>query len=355
MNLDRNSSQVRQPGTGKFRAAFTLTELCVIMGVVALLVAILIPMVQPAFEVAYKTRCLNNLSKIVQALHACHDGTTTLPGQSTWVGEARSHGSKEMLRCDKDTTVKPTATAGAFEELYVLQFNLGSATDYNVSYLVDILNPGRPLSDPQIWVWYPAVGKRDAPRGGWPDSYLPNLAANQAFIGIDNDAAIRITFGDVTIFEDWETPSKGASSRHWLMQGKGTPLTPLPANVSPADGDDKELLRLYGFDYRVMDPRSPLKFGSSEVVSYGMNGMLDPTNYGSKQFLVMDANEPVLNVGTANYEDPLLFSAGPQGVIKPRHFGKVNVATCDGAVTSWTLQDIKAQFDQPEHGRWNSH
>jgi type II secretory pathway pseudopilin PulG len=355
MHLGRSRLGPRQPDAGRGKAAFTLTELCVAMAVIALLVAVMVPMVQPAFETAYKTRCLNHLSKIVQALHASHDESTTLPGQSTWVADARSHGSKEMLRCDKDTTLKPSATAGAFAELYILQYNTTSQTSFVVTYLVDILAPGKPLNDPQIWAWYPAIGKRDTPKGeSWPASFLPNLAANQAFIGIDNDSALKITFGAQTTFEVCEPPSRG-HSRHWLIQGKGTPPCPLGDNVVPTDSDDKELLHMWGRDMLRDDPRSPLRFGSTEAVSYGMNGMIDPANYGPKQFLVMDANEPVLQVGTTNYEDAEVFSSGPQGVIKARHFGKVNVATCDGSVTSWTLPELRAQFDQVGNGRWGSH
>lgn len=62
-----------------FRRGFTLVQLLVVIAVIAVLVALLLPMVQAAREAANRLRCGNNLKRPTLAPHNFHDTNRQLP------------------------------------------------------------------------------------------------------------------------------------------------------------------------------------------------------------------------------------------------------------------------------------
>jgi prepilin-type N-terminal cleavage/methylation domain-containing protein len=348
-------TSVRRPRPSK---AFTLVELVVVVSVIAVLVTILVPYFSQVFEITYSTMCQHNLKGLSDILHTSENPDMTVPTPGSWVGTVVGRGGRDLLRCLKGGTateeISHEVGMDALQDVYILQYHTSSQSDWDASFLPSILGAGGPaVDDPQVWAWYPAGGVHDAPKGEeWPAAYLPNFEEmrqkNQAFIGVDNDSGVLITFKRTEIiFECWEPPDKNYS-RHWLMQGAGTPVHPLSDGQSPDDEDDKELLRMWSRDFQKIDARCP--FGFSCIVgdaSYGMNGLIEAANWRPGQLMLMDANETVIDIGTGNFEDIL------EEVVAPRHMGKVNVVTVGGSVTSMTLLELEQEMEEPDN-RWRN-
>ncbi len=81
--MKRSTSRSRQ------RRGFTLLELLVVVGIIAVLLAMLVPAVQKLREVASRTQCVNNLRQIGMAMTNHFGAHQSFPTNGGFGGNGR--------------------------------------------------------------------------------------------------------------------------------------------------------------------------------------------------------------------------------------------------------------------------
>ncbi len=196
---------------GEPRRGFTLIELLVVVGIVAILVALLLPAIQQARESSYRTQCQNQLRQIGIAMQQFLNTYNVFPSNGGWDGNQKIptvSGSTMFTPNTLDFTTNQTYTWGvgspkfspkdqtgswAYSLLpYVDQVIAYEKPDWTVAVPVYIC-PSRRVPRSVPVVANDAYGKYDG--GGWTwgkTDYAANLWA------FDN----RPTCHDQTFFSD---------------------------------------------------------------------------------------------------------------------------------------------------------
>lgn len=95
------SSQAR--AATRLRAGFSLIEVMVVLAILALLLAIITPLVSAARETAMRAKCASNMSQIHRALATPRPGEVSLvPSSRAWNHKAAQMGAGPVLICPKD-------------------------------------------------------------------------------------------------------------------------------------------------------------------------------------------------------------------------------------------------------------
>ncbi|MFT3787293.1 MAG: type II secretion system protein [Tepidisphaeraceae bacterium] len=178
------------------KRAFTLIELLVTIGVIALLIAILVPTLSKARASAQRTTCraqLHDLGKMFQMY--LNDNkqrvmrVNPLPSDPTLLGyDAPSivdvfapyhRGAKNVFRCPSDSLIKASATTRAKGGATYFECE-GTSYEYNAFFNAYAIDPRTGVNE--VWVEALAEAGRRPPLGLKPVE-LPLLVDFEAFHG----------------------------------------------------------------------------------------------------------------------------------------------------------------------------
>jgi prepilin-type N-terminal cleavage/methylation domain-containing protein/prepilin-type processing-associated H-X9-DG protein len=217
----------RHPANG-----FTLVELLVVIGVIAILVAILLPALNRAKEAGTRATCMNNLRQAGMAIVSYvtdNKGRLPVPSKVTagpsdailWqparIADINSQGLGKYLgltpqslgawRCPSDDQAETRRLAGKYPFTYSINDNFAGGGIANVTLLRQVRNPsekvyvleenGPSLDDCSATLWNV--------RGQW---------ATVSMVGLRHDRGRRVTYPDKS------TAAGGITNR----QGKGSVL-----------------------------------------------------------------------------------------------------------------------------------
>jgi prepilin-type N-terminal cleavage/methylation domain-containing protein/prepilin-type processing-associated H-X9-DG protein len=348
------------------RCGLTLSELLVVIAVLAILIGLLLPAVQKVREAAARMQCTSNLKQLGVALHAYHDTVGNLPpGITTWAnGEEAAHTAFTYL-------LPYLEQGNAFRQLNLSKQWYAQPNYAPVAYEIPPLycpsNRTRGTMDltAPIYAWGgalpPTVGSTDyilckgANAAVFQNAFLVPLGARGVFnvyadmtnpnnVNVDHiggPLVVRLTDiidGTSSTFAVGE--GAGNSSRYLLrtMQVSGTTVT--LSNTPAADPYTGRLIRpdqawaaasISGETH----PWYASIFGVTAQYGLGANPFDEPMNNP----LVMPAVSMDLDVGGGYFVGDNSTGTAFLSGFRSNHTGGCNFLYCDGGVR-WVMQSI---------------
>ena len=128
-------SSIRRAAGGTRASGFTLIELAVTIGVLAVLIALLLPAVQRAREAARRLQCKNNLRQLGAGLHLYHDAHRMFPAGSlngwSWIAQMLPEMEQADLQRQLDLRLDPISPGAPVSRTDTLVSFLMCPTDPN--------------------------------------------------------------------------------------------------------------------------------------------------------------------------------------------------------------------------------
>jgi len=333
------SNGVRRPGDRGLRrrravggGGFTLVELLVVIAIIALLLAIMVPSIVNARELAFSAACKVNLHFLSDALNGQGLGALNA---NTWIGAVGAAGAGVNMKCPKHD---PDGGPPDLTNVFILQH-----PGWFFSNVQDLLE-GKQVPDEQVVLNPPGIMGDD-----WVNWNPPDPGPDQALICVDDDAAVMITFTPPGTLTPMWVPASRTGSDHWVVRGDGSGAwqnETVKVIESQSDFNGRPacvLVRLTGVRYPEVEP--PVTLGGP-ASSYAMNDLVDPIYHAPGRVMLVEYNKTIAWWGgSGNYLDEV------EDWAAPRHLGMANIAFVDGSVGEMSLAQLEEEREKGQEGQ----
>lgn len=306
--------------------AFTLTELVVAIGIVALLLLVLSPSVSKAWRVARQTICQNNLSQLSTVLTQASGTDLAQPASITqvsecfpdwraWPGQALAIAGPEVLRCPEDDLSDAP-------DLAALRRRIEYRTTANPGVSV-------PLVGPVVSQYF--FSRTGSNSKGTYTEYTFEEAGNIQY------------WASRPNYEYWNPICPPGHNDGWIRIYDSTVDIEIISQLCPGREGELYIDNKPAFGTNDSNIAShvgqTIKAGSGlkGVTSYGVNSFAHRYAYGRPALVLMDYKSD----GNTMCADPDEPAKVRQELLKSlRHFNRVNLLMADGSVRLAGLSQI---------------
>lgn len=301
------------------RKGFTLVELLIVIGILALLLSILVPSLGRAKGFAGGASCASNQHQIAAAWASCTaDSKGRPPLAAGWTGWLMPYiNSRDVFLCGEDNS----PSHGAIDMASIKVFSGGNYL-YNLPLIADTYT--RVLSEEQYQAWTGAgygAGKKP------PDEYVPGANSNILYYAFEDlrGSSNDWDFEDI-IIRIIEQPD-GTVTIERIYDGAGYTFQ-LTAGME-----------VFDLEGSWQGKKHPIKGYRS---SYGVNTQATPATRRAKSrtVLSLDYSRTIANVVGSNTDNWNSYTVDGQ-LVFARHNNGMNVSYLDGSVQRKTRMELE--------------